>query len=156
LEKIKDTIFYALERSIKSYRQFAQRNLNNYVDDITIDQWLVLKTLHESPDINQKELAQSVFKDYASITRIIDLLVQRNYLSRETHPKDRRRYLLRLTPYAENKLETLFQIVKQNRTTALEGVSKKEIDQLHEILEKITINCQLKSNTYESKNMHSA
>ena len=77
MEKLKDTVFYSLENAIKSYRQFGQRDINRTGLDITIDQWLVLKTLEDSPGISQQHLAALVFKDVASITRITDLLVKK-------------------------------------------------------------------------------
>lgn len=150
MEKLQDTIFYSLDKAIRTYRQFAQRNMREEIGDITIDQWLVLKTLHEQPEISQKELADQVFKDYASITRIIDLLVQKKYLSRKQHPEDRRRFKLELTGQAKSIMDPLIRVVEQNRHTALIGISREEIFKLNETLKKIIENCQLKSNTYES------
>ena len=144
MEKLKNTVFYALDKAIKTYRQFAQKNINKLADDITIDQWLVLKSLHESPDISQTELAQNVFKDYSSITRIIDRLVKKKYLDRKAHPKDRRRFRLELTPYAKSQLNPLFTIIQSNRKQALEGLTQEEIKLLHKTLEKIVLNCQTK------------
>lgn len=152
MEKLKDTIFYSLDKAIRTYRQFAQRNLRVQISDITIDQWLVLKTLHEQPEISQKVLADQVFKDYASITRIIDLLVRRAYLIRTPHPEDRRRFKLDLSDQALSMLDPLIAIVKNNRQKALFGISQEEIIALNSTLEKIIKNCQLKSNTNESKN----
>lgn len=151
MEKLKDTIFYSLDKAIRTYRQFAQKNLREQIDDITIDQWLVLKTLHENPAISQKELADQVFKDYASITRIIDLLVKKDYLTRKPFPKDRRRSKLELTSQAFLLLDPLIAIVENNRKQALIGVSREEIEALNHILEKIINNCQLTSNNYEPK-----
>lgn len=150
MENLKETIFYSLDKAIKSYRQFAQKNINIQFEDITIDQWLILKTLHEYPGISQTDLARNVFKDYASVTRIIDKLVTNNYLRRETHPEDRRRFKLELTDYADAQLDVLMKIVQFNRASALANISREEIEKLQEILSKITNNCQLKSNTYES------
>lgn len=151
MEKLTNTIFYTIEKTIKTYRQFAQRNINDQFNDITIDQWLILNTLHESPDISQMDLAKAVFKDYASITRIIEKLVENKYLSRRPHPYDGRRFKLDLTAHAKNKFDALKAVVKSNRAVALEEVSDSEIKQIHKILEKIYSNCQLKSNTYEPK-----
>ena len=142
MEKLNQTVFYSIDKAIKTYRQFAQKNLKEKVDDITIDQWLVLKTLHEYPDISQVDLAEKVFKEYASITRIIDKLVQKNYLSRTSHPRDRRRFKLQLTKYALDQMEDIFSIVSTNRTTALEGICREDIDHLNETLNKIINNCQ--------------
>lgn len=144
LKELDKTIFYSLDKSIKSYRQFAAKNLRDTMgtSDITIDQWLVLKTVKDNPKMSQKKIAEKVFKDYASITRIIEILVQKDYLIRMFHPEDRRRFKLKLTDLGELTYESLVPIVRQNRRMALEGISKQEIDLVQKILNKIIHNCQ--------------
>ena len=96
MEKLSSIIFYTLEKSIKTYRQFAQKNITDAGFNITIDQWLVLRTIQEDSTISQQQLASKVFKDFASITRIIELLVKNGYLVRNFHKNDRRRFELTL------------------------------------------------------------
>ena len=43
--------------------------------DLTVDQWLVLKKISDADGLTQIELAEAVFKDRASIKRILDLLL---------------------------------------------------------------------------------
>ncbi|MGX1928658.1 MarR family winged helix-turn-helix transcriptional regulator [Flagellimonas sp. 2504JD4-2] len=139
--RLEHVLFYILEKSIKSYRQFAQRNLKEVNKDITIDQWLTLKTIYDNPNISQREIAETIFKDEASITRMIELLVSKGFLLRSSHSEDRRRYGLELTPSGMNALEEVMPIIMQNRNTALEGLSMKEIEILKNLLNKIIINC---------------
>ena len=141
ISRIENTVFYALEKAIKSYRQFAQRNIRKSQLDITIDQWLVLKTIKDQPDLTQTKMAAIVFKDYASVTRIIELLVERSYLTRSFHPVDRRRYQLHLTPLGKKVYEQLVPIVYSNRERALNGLEAAEVEQLQHLLQKITDNC---------------
>jgi MarR family transcriptional regulator for hemolysin len=141
LSRLDATIFYALEKAIKTYRQFAQRNIRQSGMEITIDQWLILKTIKDEPDLNQKEIATKVFKDHASITRIIELLVTRGFLQRSAHETDRRRYRLQLTTYGLDAYHQLVPIVSANRTTALQGLSDQEVKQLFRLLGSITENC---------------
>lgn len=133
-----------MDRSIKSYRQFAAKNIRDKLgtNDITIDQWLVLKTVKDHPEMSQKEIADKVFKDYASITRIIEILVNKDYLTRTFHPEDRRRFRLRLTDLGELTYESLIPIVKENRKTALAGIKNSEIKMAMRILDQISENCQ--------------
>jgi len=142
LSRLEHTVFYALDKAIKLYRQFAQRNIKKSHLDITIDQWLVLKTIKDNPELTQKEIAQKVFKDYASITRIIELLVKRKYLVRSFHNVDRRRYNLELTSSGKKMYEKLIPIVFSNRKIALEGLSEEEITILYRLLQKIMDNCK--------------
>ena len=86
MEKLEDIFFYTLDKSIKTYRQFAQRNMLNKGFELTVDQWLVLKAIMDDPDRNQQEVAEVAFKDFASVTRIIELLVKKGFLTRAIHP----------------------------------------------------------------------
>lgn len=142
MEKLKDTVFYSLENAIKSYRQFGQRDINRTGIDITIDQWLVLKTLEDNPGISQQQLAALVFKDVASITRITDLLVKKSYLNRDFHATDRRRFELTITDDGRKIIDTLKPIVKNYRTAALNGITDSELELLHHTLKKIISNAQ--------------
>ena len=71
-------IFYTLEKTIKRYRQFAQHNIDRTGVDITIDQWLVLNILQETPTLGQLDIAERVFEDQASIARIMILLEKKS------------------------------------------------------------------------------
>lgn len=141
MEKLEEIIFYTLEKSIKSYRQFAQKNISKEGFDITIDQWLVLKTIENNAGINQQQIALYVFKDYASITRIIEILVTKRYLERKFHELDRRRFDLRITKLGLKILQSLTPIIKSNREQALNKISQSEIEQLKKVLTKLTNNC---------------
>ena len=142
MEKIEEILFYKLEKAIKTYRQYAQRQIKNAGFDITIDQWLVLKTIKESSNLSQQQIAQNVFKDYASVTRIIELLVKKEYLMRSFHNKDRRRFELSLTELGETIIDNVYPIVLQNRNQALKSISKKDIEALTNNLNEIISNCQ--------------
>ncbi len=142
MEQLNSVIFYQIEQAIKTYRMYAQKQIKAHGLKITIDQWLVLKSLKENPNFTQAELAVKVFKDTASVTRILDLLVQAAYVKRELNPKDRRKFKLEVTPKGDAILSETYSIVLLNRKKALEGISEMEILQMSETLQKISNNCQ--------------
>jgi MarR family transcriptional regulator for hemolysin len=137
---LNDIIFYTLEKSIKSYRQYAQKQLimNNF--DITIDQWLILKSIKENSGLTQQQIGINVFKDYASVTRIIELLVKKNYLQRVAHT-DKRRFILRMTSEAEDLMRSIQKVINANRRKALDGIDEDKLMSLKETLNKIIDNC---------------
>ena len=142
MENLNSVIFYNIEEAIKTYRMYAQNQLKINQLKITIDQWLVLKCLKENPKATQIELAEKVFKDNASITRIVDLLVKANFLQREINPNDRRKLNLKITGSGEKILDDVYKIVLKNRAKALEGISSEEIETVNTILKKISSNCK--------------
>jgi DNA-binding MarR family transcriptional regulator len=137
------TVLYSIEQAIKEYRKVAQRNIAKIVKDITVDQCLILIILDKDAKISQNELANLVFKDNASITRMIELMVKKEYLSRTIHKEDRRKFSLEITEKGKNTLELVSPIVQINRETALNGLSLEEINLLNKTLNKIITNCKI-------------
>lgn len=139
---LNDIIFYTLDKTIKQYRQFAQANIDRAGFDITIDQWLVLTVIGESPESGQAEIADRVFKDQASVARIIELLVKKNLLHQTASQTDRRRIVRKLTKEGKQLLEAVAPIISRNRSIALDGLAQADIDQLRHSLETIFTNCR--------------
>lgn len=139
---IEQVIFYSLERAIKQYRQFAQQSLDKAGHSITVDQWLVLNVIQQAPEAGQSEIAARVFKDQASVARIINLLVKKGYLLQTESQQDRRRILREITPKGKKLIEAVTPIVAHYRGTALRGIPESDITHLRTILDTIFANCQ--------------
>jgi DNA-binding MarR family transcriptional regulator len=136
------TVLYTIEQTIKEYRKISQKNISQIVSDITVDQCLLLIILDKNATYSQKEIAELIFKDNASITRIIELMVQKDYLIRKINVSDRRKFNLELTEKGKKTIELLTPIIHKNRQDALEGLSKNEIELLNKLLAKIISNCK--------------
>ena len=141
MEKLNDITFYNMDKAIRTYRIFAQKRLREHGFSITIDQWLVIKSILENPGISQQELGEKAFKDNASITRIIELLVKSNYLEREVNPVDRRKSNLTVTPEGIRVINEVQQIVLENRKAALSGITTEELEIVNKTLQTIIENC---------------
>ncbi len=137
------TIFYTIEKAIKQYKRYAQDQFDQKVGDITVDQALILHFVEQYPELSQSQIAALVFKDKASVTRIIELLKKNGYLKREINNKDRRKYSLKLTNKAKQILFKLKKIRNQNRTIALDGISAEQLSQLSATLNKLISNCEI-------------
>ncbi len=142
LEKLENIIFYTIDKGIRTYRMYAQKRLREFGFQITIDQWLVLKVLTENPGIMQQEIAERVFKDNASVTRIIELLVKADYLERKINPDDRRKSNLKVTSKGRKIISEVQNVVLENRANALSGITQAELETVQRVLLKITENCQ--------------
>ncbi|MEZ0184266.1 MULTISPECIES: MarR family winged helix-turn-helix transcriptional regulator [Flavobacterium] len=142
IENPTGTALYSIEKAIKEYRKLAQKNIAKVVKDITVDQCLVLIILQQNDSISQNELANLVFKDSASITRMIELMVKNDYLTRTIHAEDRRKFNLVITEKGLKTIELIEPVIQSNRETALHGLSLKEITLLDQTLHKIISNCK--------------
>ena len=135
-------VLYSIEEAIKTYRKFCQNNIDKIPLDITVDQALLLIFIERNPKLSQKEMAEFLFKDNASITRMIELMVKKNFLKREISKSDRRRYQLIISDNGNKTLTLLAPTVQYNRSTALNGFTNDEIIQLYNSLQKIINNCE--------------
>lgn len=151
--RLQDVIFYSLESAIKAYRRFAQSRFHAAGVDITVDQGMVLKTIHDSPDITLQQVGVVVFKDFASVTRIVQLLEHKGLLRRKPHPIDKRRSKLLLTSAGESVVRASTSIAQANRRHALQGISAQEVERLRALLNRITENCEVED---ESDRAHGA
>ena len=91
---------------------------------------------------SKKEIAELIFKDNASITRIIELMVKKEYLTRKMNELDRRKFNLEITEKGKKTIELLTPVIYKNRQIALEGLSENEIELLDKVLTKIISNCK--------------
>lgn len=145
MEKLDTIIFYSIDRAIRSYRQYAQQRLKEEGLAMTIDQWLIIKCILENPKITQNEISDRVFKDSASVTRIITLLVNAKYVKRKINKTDRRRSLLQVTELGEQIIKSVDKIAKANRLIALENIDPEEMNIAHKVMDQISINCKKES-----------
>lgn len=141
MEKLKDILFYNMDKAIKSYRMYAQKKLKENGFKITIDQWLIIKAILENPKINQQDIAKKVFKDNSSVTRIIELLVRSEYLKREINPEDRRKSNLVVTDDGKSIIQKVQDLVLENRKKALDTVSTEDMEIMNLVFKKIIKNC---------------
>lgn len=142
MEKLENITFYMIDKAIRTYRNYAQKRLREHGYKITIDQWLIIKAILEHPGISQQELAAKAFKDNASVTRIIELLVKAKYLEREVNQADRRKSHLHVTDSGKLIIGKVQHLILENRKVTLSGVSANELEILNSALLKIIDNCQ--------------
>jgi len=140
MQKAEETIFYTIESTIKAYRKLAQSTIKKVAPTLTLDQSMLLEKLIENPEATQKELARLLFKDVASITRMIELMVKSGFITRVTNPDNRRQNILTVTPKGKKIIQKASKIVKKNRALALQGISQKDLDKCRKTLVAISQN----------------
>ena len=125
---------FTLERTAKRMKQFFQQTLSAAGTEITIDQWVVLQTLNQQNGLSQLDIAKATFKDPPTITRIIDLLCQKELTERVTDPNDRRRFRIQLTDGGYQKIDEVLPIIHRARRKAWGNLNNQQIDQLMDML----------------------
>ena len=122
---IEDVYVFKLVRAAQAFKQYAHEVMIKQGIDMTSDQWIVLKRISENSGINQRELASGIFKDPASVTRILDVLVKKELVEKR-QGKDRRIYNIYLSLKGRKLVEKALSLAVVIRKKGLEGLSREE------------------------------
>jgi len=139
-DKIENVILFKLEQTSKMAKIYSQREFDKLDINITVEQWILLKIIHEHKGISQKELAEKSLRDPASITRTLDLLQKKSLLDRIAIPNNRRQYSLELTLQGQQFVDNHMNLIIAQRKKSIEGLTDNEINSLNSILEKMQNN----------------
>ena len=129
----------------KKMLRYLNRSLEWY--ELTLEQWVVLSTLAEQENINQKMLSIKIEKDPASLLRILDILEKKGFIERRQFQGDRRASSLVITdegkrlksevaPYIENRFKEITADIPENEIEIYEHVLGKIDRSLDALLDK--------------------
>lgn len=105
--------------------------------DISPEQWSVIFRVVQNSKINQKELADSTYKDQGNLTRMIDKLVQKGYLNKKSDERDRRAVELVATKKSKSLVKEIIPISTLFNEQLTKDFSHDEKLKLIELLERV-------------------
>lgn len=136
----------SLDKSIGMYLNYINRKILRFLSlnlkkyNITTEQWSTLLNLLEKDGVNQKELAKKVDKDQATLVRILDILEKKKLVVRKKSSKDRRSFLIYLTPEGKNLEKEVYPFIESLFKTIINGISKDQINLFIDTLNKFEKN----------------
>ncbi len=128
---------FVLERASKRMKQYFQEQLVKSGCGITIDQWVILQELNEQDGLSQFEIAQATFKDAPTVTRIIDLLCEKELTKRILDNADRRKFRIELTEKGRQKIAEALPVMEQAREKTWQGFDEQKLEALMQMLNEV-------------------
>ena len=104
--------------------------------DLTPVQYAALAAIRGNPGIDQVTLAGLIAYDRTTITGVVDRLLQKGLLVRETSSRDRRAHELKITDEGKKTLRKITPAVESAQRIMLRGLTEKEAAQLMRLLRK--------------------
>lgn len=129
--------------TILKARQDLRKRVENHLigngyEDMTMEMSQVIYALSAMDGSgNQQEIAYRLSKNKSSITSLIDNLVKRDMLTRETDPNDRRNNIIRLSPKAYVFIKEFYPTVYHTYDINKIPISLAEMETLTNTLKKI-------------------
>ena len=124
-------------------RRLNQASVSVFMDetgkkgfDLTPVQYAALNAIEARPGLDQATLASRIAYDRVTIGGVVDRLVQKELVRRETNPSDRRARNLFVTDKGVQALVDIRPIVKEAQTILLEGLDDAERREFIRLLQK--------------------
>jgi len=108
--------------------------------DLTKEQMIVLKKLHQQDGLNQNELARLTWRDKSSLARLLAKMEQKAYIRREQLPSDKRINQVFLTDTGRRIFESTRPVIQEIISTLEKGISEADIQHMITILKQIQYN----------------
>ena len=127
----------------------TSKMMNMYISDVfhkndfevTKQQWIVLKILHEDADgIIQNKLAFITERNKASLTRLINVMEKKKLVIRSTSEIDSRKNLIHITKKGKDLFLKIKPILLKSITAIQNGISTDEMGAFINVMTKIQHN----------------
>jgi DNA-binding MarR family transcriptional regulator len=96
-----ETLIIQLDTLVKRVKQEVSQSLQLDDINITADQWILLRLVMEHGGLTQKDLAALAGKDNPTVTRMLELMIEKDWVVKEPTPGDRRSYLILPTKHGQ-------------------------------------------------------
>jgi DNA-binding MarR family transcriptional regulator len=121
----------ALPHLMSSLREMLEETDNL---ELTVPQFRTLLFVHRHKKANLSDAASHLGLTLPSTSKMVDHLVRREILGRESDETDRRKIVIRLTERGDAMLRGAHRLVRRRLTGLLEEMGKQEIATLHRTL----------------------
>lgn len=131
-----------IEHAVMQISWLGQRQFMHLLDSerfrLTLPQFYTLLYLHQMSDkCKMSDLADATHQSAASLTGIIDRLLEKQLVMRTRHERDRRQVVVVVTPRGSELIAEIKQARRQQMQTALAHLYQEDIDQLLHLLDKV-------------------
>jgi DNA-binding MarR family transcriptional regulator len=129
-----------LGKTAKIVDYYIQEAMNARGLDLTKEQMIVLKKLHDQDGLPQNELAFLTLRNKSSLTRLLVKMERKEYIVRKQGKEDKRINNVFLTSLGKETFKKTRPIIKSIIDTMEQNISILEKQQIIKILQKIQFN----------------
>jgi len=129
-----------LGKTVKILEYYLQERFNYHKLDLTKEQMIVLKRLHDKDGLSQNELAFLTLRNKSSLTRLLSKMEKKNYILRKQFKEDKRINHVYLTEYGMETFKKTKPAIKEMIEIMEQNISDSEKQQMIKTLKKIQHN----------------
>jgi MarR family transcriptional regulator, transcriptional regulator for hemolysin len=137
-----NSIGYIINRTAKAFIKALDSQLKEKVG-VTAGQWKVLVMLVDQNGLAQKEIADRLGLDGATLIPIIDKMEKDKLVVRKVDPADRRNNRIYRTERADALWDKMMQCVSSIKEISIKGIPDQNVKIMKDVLENIWKNLKL-------------
>ena len=145
-ERIEESVFnrlgFMINRASWAVRRRISRVLESSGMNLTPEQWVAINVLYEREGICQTQLADLMSREKASITRMLENLVDQGLATKRPDPKDRRKHLIFLSPEGRAFREEYFPKIFAEYRRLIQGIEDEDHQVAYAVLARICRNAE--------------
>ncbi len=138
MAEIRDIWLHA-HHMIRSARQIINENLRP-LNLSSAEGNILLHLLTQSQEMGQDQLAEQLDISKPAVSRALDSLEIKGFVTRQQAPNDRRAHLIRLTDQARQIGPSIEQVYNQLYANAVQGITRQELDDFVRLFGRISEN----------------
>ena len=131
---------FLLERTFRITKLSFIRVFNKLNADITPDQWVLLDTLNQKGKLSQKEISKLSFKDAATISRIIEKLVNKELVTKSNEELDKRKTTIDLTKKGKALVDRCQEEIDNLRMQSWQNLTEEDYQNFQRIMDQVFSN----------------
>jgi DNA-binding MarR family transcriptional regulator len=129
-----------LGKTVKILEYHLQEQFNKHNLDLTKEQMIVLKRLHDKDGLSQNELAFLTIRNKSSLTRLLSKMEKKNHIIRKQSKEDKRINQVYLTAFGKEIFKKSKPAIKEMINATEQNISDSEKQQIIKILKKVQQN----------------
>lgn len=134
---IEQVLFFSLEKTSKHIRERINAYLIEKKINLTGTQWICLESIYQNPGIKQKTLSQQLYKEEASISRIVKKLIDKEFLYRKKQSADNKTQSLYASPNGIDLVQMHHKNISGIFKELFKNVYDREMNIVNDILKRI-------------------
>ena len=137
----------APSRGLEVHLGYWLRRVSNHVSGtfarslqqqhVSVAEWVVLSQVAARPEAKPAELADELWLTRGAVSKVLDKLEDKKWITRRTMPGDNRVQLLSLTRQGQHALPQLAEVADRNDERFFDCLDAKEQDTLRHLLRKL-------------------
>lgn len=143
LPDLEKNILPWIGKTAKMMAIFMMEKFKQHHLDLTLEQLIILKILHDEDGRPQHDLALVTERHKASLTRLIGTMEKKNLVIRIPHKTDKRVNCIFLTKHGRDYFQSTLPILREAMQDIQTGLGTEEVNSLIQTLKKVQTNLKV-------------